>query len=53
MEDLERFKKPVFKLFILLYFDVFAIQPNFLACSIAMTLYSFIMGFILQFLYME
>ena len=53
MEDLERSKKFAFELFVLFCFDVFAIQPDFFAWSIATVLYSFVMGSFLQFLYME
>ena len=47
MEDFERSKKFALKLFIFFCFDVFAIQPDFLAQSIGMALYSFVMGFFL------
>ena len=45
MEDLEGSEKLIFKLFVLLCFDVFTIQPDFLARGIAMALYSFVIGF--------
>ncbi len=47
MENLEKSKKFAFKLFVPLRFDVFAIQPDLLAWSIATTFYSFVMGFFL------
>ena len=50
MEDLEKSKKFIFERFVLFCFDVFAIQLNLFARNIAMVLYSFIMGFFLQFL---
>ena len=53
MEDLEGSKKFAFELFVSLCFDIFAIQPDFLAQSIATVLYSFVMSFFLQFLYLE
>ncbi len=53
MEDLKKSKKLVLELFILHCFDVFAIQLDFLAQSVAMALYFLVMGFFLQFLCME
>ncbi len=53
MEDLEKSKNLVFKLLVLLRFNVFAIQPDFLVQSIATALYSFIVGSLLQFLCIE
>ena len=53
MEDLEGSKKLVLKLLVPFHFDVFAIQPDFLAQGIAASLYFFVMGFLLQLLYME
>ena len=53
MEDLEKFKKFAFPVFVPLCFDVFAIQSDFFAQSIAMALYSFVMGSLLQFLCMK
>ena len=53
MEDSERFKKFAFELFVSLCFDVFAIQPDLLARSIATVFYSFVMGFFLQLLCIE
>ena len=43
MKDLEGSKKLYLKLFIPLCYDVFAIQSDFLAWSIAMAFYSFVM----------
>ena len=45
MEDSERSKKLAFELFVPFCVDAFAIQPNFLAWSIATALYSFVMDF--------
>ncbi len=53
MEDLEESKKLAFKLLIPICFDVFAIQPDFLARSVATALYSLVIGFLLQLLYVE
>ncbi len=53
MEDLERSKEFAFELLVPLCFDVFAIQPDLLARSIASTLYSLVIGSLLQFLCME
>ncbi len=53
MEDSEGSKKLALELLVPLRFDVFAIQPDLLARSIAMALYSFVMGSFLQLLYME
>ncbi len=53
MEDLERSKKFALELFVFLCFDVFAIQPDLLAWSVALALYSFIMDSLLQFLCIE
>ncbi len=53
MEDLERSKKLALKLLILLHFDVFAIQLDFLVRSIATTPYSFIVNSFLQLLCIE
>ncbi len=53
MEHLEWFKKLVLKLLVPLQFDVFAIQPDLLTWSVATTLYSLVMGFLLQLLCVE
>ncbi len=53
MEDLEGSKKLALELLIPLRFDVFAIQPDFLAWTIATTLYFFVIGSILQLLCVE
>ena len=53
MEDLEGFKKVALKFLIPVYFDVLVIQPDLLIRSIATSLYSFVMGFFLQFLYIK
>ena len=53
MEDSEGSKKLVLKLFVPLHFDVFAIQSDLLARSIASALDSFIVGSLLQLLCME
>ena len=53
MEDSEESKKLPFKLFVPLCFDVFTIQPDFLAQSIATAFNSFIINFFLQLLCME
>ena len=53
MEDSEESKKLAFELFILLCFDVFAIEPDFLVWSIAITLYSLVINSLLQLLCME
>ncbi len=53
MEDLEGSKKLVLELLIPLRFDVFAIQPDLLARSVAVTLYFLVMGSLLQFLCIE
>ncbi len=53
MEDSERSKKLALKLLVPLCFDVFAIQPDFLAWSIATALYFLVMGSILELLYVE
>ncbi len=53
MEDLEETKKLVLKLLVLLCFDVFTIQPDFLTQNVAIAFYSFIIYFFVQFLYME
>ena len=53
MKDLEGSKKFAFELFVLFWFDVFAIQPDFLTRSITTTLYFFVMDFFLQLLCME
>ncbi len=53
MEDLEGSKKLTLKLFVPLRLDVFAIQLDFLVQSIATALYTLIMGFFLQFLYIK
>ncbi len=47
MEDLKKSEKHILKLFVPLYLDVFAIQLDLLAQSIAMALYSFIISFFL------
>ncbi len=48
MEDSEESKKLALEILIPLCFDVFAIQPEFLARSIVKAFYSFVMGFFLQ-----
>ena len=53
MKDLEGSKKLVFELLIPFYFDIFAIQLDFLARSVVMTLYFLVIGSFLLFLYME
>ncbi len=53
MEDSEGSKKLALELFIPLCFDVFAIQLDILARSIAMALYSFVIGSFLQLLCIE
>ncbi len=53
MEDLEGSKKLALELLVPLCLDVFAIQLDLLARSIATTLYSLLMGFLLQLLCME
>ncbi len=53
MEDSERSKKLALELLVPLRLDVFAIQPDLLARSIATALYSLIMGSFLQLLCME
>ncbi len=53
MKDLKRFKKLALKLFVPLHFDIFAIQLDLLTRIIAMTLHSFVMGSLLQFLCMK
>ncbi len=53
MEDSEGSKKLALELLFSLRFDVFAIQPDLLARIVAMALYSFIMGFLLQLLCIE
>ncbi len=53
MKDSERSKKLALELFVLFGFDVLTIQLDLLTRSIAMTLYSLIMGFFLQLLCME
>ncbi len=52
MEDLEGSKKLALEIFIPFYFDVFAIQPDLLARSVATALNSFSMGLLLQLLCM-
>ena len=47
MENLKQSKKLIFKLFILFCFNIYAIQPDFLAQSVATALYSIIVGFFL------
>lgn len=42
-----------FQTFVLLCFDIFAVQPDFFARSIAMALYTLIIDFFLQYLCME
>ena len=49
IEDLEGSKKYLFKLFVPLCFDVFAIQLDFLVKSIATALYSIVIGFFRSF----
>ncbi len=53
MEDSERSKNLALKLLVPLCFNVFAIQPDLLTWSIAMALYSFVMGFLQQLLCVE
>ncbi len=53
MEDSERSKELALKLFVLIHFDVPAVQPDILARSVATALYSLLMGSFLQLLYME
>ena len=53
MADLKGSKKLILELSVPLYFNVFAIQPDLLARSIASALDSFIMGSFMQFLYMR
>ncbi len=53
MENSEGSKKFGLKLFVPLHFDVFAIQLDLLARSIATALYSFVIGSFLQFLCMK
>ncbi len=53
MEDLEGSKKLALDLHGLLRFDVFVIQPDLLAQSIAVALYSLVMSFLLQLLCVE
>ncbi len=53
MEDLEDSKKLALELLVPLCFDVFAIQPDILARSVASALNSLVMGFFLQFLCIE
>ncbi len=53
MEDLEGSKELALKLLVPLRFDVFAIQLDFLARSIAMALHSRVISFLLQFLFVE
>ena len=45
MEDSKQSKKLALKLCVLLCFNIFTIQPNFFIWSIAIALYSFIVGF--------
>ncbi len=47
MEDLEGSKKFAFELLVPLCLDVFVIQPDLLARSIATALYSLVIGFFL------
>ncbi len=47
MKDLERAKKLVLKLLVLLCFNIFTIQPDLLTQSIVTTLYSFIVDSLL------
>ncbi len=44
MEDSEGSKKLALEVFVLLCLDVFAIQPDLLARSVATALYSLVMG---------
>ncbi len=53
MENLEGSKKLVLELFVPFRFNVFAIQPDFLAQSIATALYSLVMGSPLQLRYIS
>ncbi len=53
IEDLEGSKEFALEFLVPLCLDVFAIQPEFLARSIATALYSLIIGSFLQFLCVE
>ncbi len=53
MEDSEGSKKLALKLLVPFCFNVFAIQPDFLARIVATALYSLVMGFLLQLLCVE
>ncbi len=53
MEDSEGSKKLAFELFVLLRFNVPAVQPNLLAQSVASALNLFVMGSFLQLLCVE
>ncbi len=53
IEDLAGSKKLALELLVPLQFDVFAIQPDILAQSIVMALYSLIIDSLLQLLCME
>ncbi len=53
MEDSEGSKELALEFFVPLCFDVFAIQPDLFARSIATALYSLIMGSFLQLLCVE
>ncbi len=53
MKDSKGSKKLTFELFVLLCLDVFAIQPDLLAQSVPTALYSLVICFFLQLLYVE
>ncbi len=53
MEDLEESKELALELFIPLRFDIFVIQPDILAWSIATAFYSLVIGSLLQLLCIE
>ncbi len=53
MEDSKGSKKLALELFVLLRLDVFTIQPDLLTQSVATALYSFVIGSVLQLLYMD
>ncbi len=53
MEDSKRSKKFALKLLVPLRFDIFAIQPDFLARNVTTTLYSLVMSPFLQLLCVE
>ena len=53
MKDLEGSRKFAFELLVFLYFNVFTIHPDFLAQNIAIALYFFVIGSLLQLLCIE